>query len=237
MPTASDFRDELTVRVRYGYSDAVTNQAMFIDDDTMKGEGLVLATLAYNRSGNPSNPNGGSRVFWRNKRVRFENVRFRIEATPTVRTPSTIISPADVLKLHLKNEMGVADDRIDTPSFTAAATAAGLRSRNCNGFFTSGQEYEAIGWILQAMGGTLIQDGGKFYLKGLDDPAPKITITDEMLLEPPEIQHTVSWRNRYNTIRGEIIDEQANFTRQATREYRNHLGYICLLYTSPSPRD
>ena len=225
IPTSSDYKLQLDCRVRYGYSDLATNQAMFLDDATMKGEGLVIATLRFSRSVNPDHSSGGSRVFWTNKRVRFENVRFAVLATPTVKSTGTVISPSDVLKLHLKNEMGVSDDRIDSASFAAAATAAGVQHRNCNGFFRSGQEYEAIGWILQAMGGTLVQDGGKFFLKGLDDPSPTMTIIDEMLLEPPEIQHTVPWRNRYNTIRGEIIDRNANWTRQSTREYRDHTGY------------
>ena len=54
IPTASEFYPQLACRVRYGYSDVATNEALFIDDETMKGKDLVLASLAYSRSVNPS---------------------------------------------------------------------------------------------------------------------------------------------------------------------------------------
>ena len=140
--------------------------------------------------------------------------------------------------LHLVNEIGIPADRIDrqpvarrgaavdrTFSFDDTAAEAEARFYRCDGFYRSGQEYDALGWILQSMGAALVEDGGKYYLRGLTTPAPRLTITEDMLTETPEIEHTVPWRSRYNTIRGELIDREAGYTRQSTPEFRHAAGY------------
>ena len=79
--------------------------------------------------------------------------------------------------------MGLADERIDLPSFTATATACDTRGYEANGIMRSGQEYAAIQWLLQTCEGALIQDSGKFYLKGLGQPCLTVqTITEDMLI-------------------------------------------------------
>ena len=178
------------------------------DDSGWTGEGLIWAVVTFGTGDSALEQ-------FQEKRVSAQTVRFRVKALLTGKTKS---NPAEVLKQHLKNEMGLADARIDSASFTSTATVCNTRNYSCDGIMRAGQEYEAIGWILQTCEGALVQDSGKFYLKGLDNPASRFTITEDMLIEEPEIQHSIAWRERYNHIRAEIIDKDKEWTRQSTAE-------------------
>ena len=138
------------------------------DDREWTGEGLIWAVITFGTGETAIEQ-------FREKRVSPLTVRFRVKAIPTGKSKP---NPADVLRLHLKNEMGLADERIDLPSFTATAAACDTRGYEANGIMRSGQEYAAIQWLLQTCEGALIQDSGKFYLKGLDNPASVKTITE-----------------------------------------------------------
>ena len=39
-----------------------------------------------------------------------------------------------------------------------------------------------------------------------------------MLVEDPEIEHSIAWRERYNHARAEIIDKDEGWTKQSTQE-------------------
>ena len=189
---------------------ACSASLMDCDDEETEwtGEGLVWAVVNFTT--------GAAVDTFRRNRVSANTVRFRVKAYPTGKTVS---NPAEILKLHLKNELGLADARIDDPSFTATAALATARNYSVDGVMRAGQEYAAIQWILQTMdGAALIQDGGKFYLKGLGNPSSVHTITESMLIEEPEIEHSIAWRERYNHARAEIVDSESNWTRQSTAE-------------------
>ena len=219
VPTSNDYRGKVEVIVAYGeVSDEDTLNALgFGDcgaegDPCFTGKGLVWAVVRFDRS-------DASREFFRGQgQVRWESVRFRLRAQPPVHLSVFRTNPAEVLKLHLQNELDIPAARIDAPSFAAAATVCDTKRFSCDGFFLAGQEYQAISWILQTMGAALTQESGKFYLRGLDDPDPTLTVTEAMLLEAPTIEHSIAWRERYNKIRGEILDRSENWSRQATPE-------------------
>ena len=216
VPADSEFRPYVECMARYGYVDRATNEAMTIDDPRMKGRFLVLATLRFNRS----QADGASRTFWRDRRIRFESVRFRVRADVTAPTdPAVKNNAADLLRLHL-GRARVPVSRLDLPSFTAAAAPA----EEANGIVRSGDEYAAIEWLLQPMAAALVQSGGKLHLRRRTSSAPAVAITQDMLLEAPEAQHAVPWRQKFNKIRGEIIDSQRSYTRQSTPTYTHHPG-------------
>ena len=209
---ASSFKGHVEIVSGFGpATDAMVVSAMHCDAeecDKWQGNGLLWAVVGFTTS-------DAAKTAFRENRVGLQNVRFRVKAMPTGKS---VANPADVLRLHLKNEMGIADSRIDLPSFTATATLCTQRGYQCNGVMRSGQEYQAIQWILQTMQGALVQDSGKFYLKGLGNPAPVKTITESMLVEDPEIEHSIAWRERYNHARAEIIDKDEGWTKQSTQE-------------------
>ena len=219
IPAGNDYRGKVSVFAnlgeistlrllqKQGWGDTISGNEVS-GDPGFSGKGLIWATVLFGKGDDADE-------LFRKQRTDIRRVRFRIKALPHGKTKS---NPADVLKLHLKNEMGLADARIDDPSFTATAVECTRRNYEANGVMLAGQEYEAVSWLLQSCEASLVQDSGKFYLKGLDDPAAALTITEDMLIAEPDIQHSIPWKERYNTIRGEIIDAAQNWSKQSSGE-------------------
>ena len=221
MPSGGDYSEILQMFHQVGYTSQAANEACGIMEEDIKGEGLVWCTLHFKLDDT-------AREFWRTNGIRPESARFRVQAVPTETAfpLSGQCNPVETLKLHLKNEMSVPDSRIDSASFTEGARICEDRSYWSNGFFRSGEEYQATQWLLQACGGSLVEEGGMLYCKGFNLPEPVATITEDMLIRPPEIEHTVPWDQKYNHIRGEILDAGENYTRQSTPEFKHESGFL-----------
>jgi hypothetical protein len=143
------------------------------------------------------------------------------------RTSTTAFSnnPALVLRDYLTNSdygLGATSDEIDDSSFITAANicdedvaldGGGIEDRyTCSGIIdTQDSPKNNIEALLTAMGGTLYYSGGEWTIKAASYTAPTVTLTNDDLRGPVEVQTRHSRRDNFNAVKGVFTSPEMNW--------------------------
>jgi len=134
-------------------------------------------------------------------------------------------NPALAIRDYLANEtygLGATDAEIDDESFKVAANvcdesvtlaAGGTESRyTVNGILSTAQTpKQNLEALLTSLGGTLYYSGGKWTLKAASYQAPTMTLTNDDLRGPIELQTRHSRRDNFNGVKGVFVSPEASW--------------------------
>ena len=175
--------------------------------DGRRGDGLSWVAVIYDRDD-----------FWV-KAIRLDilNVRFRVDRGEN--------NPATLLSQHLQTHLGIPAAKIDAAALAEAEAVCVAKGYEANGKWKSGEEYQVLTWLTDAMDGALVDAAGVYYIHAGGDRDVSAVITQDMCLEYADLSPMPAWDQIGNTVVAEILDRDSDYERVSTGELRYPAAY------------